>query len=312
MKKTVSILSLLFLINIAFAQQDAQISHYMFNNVVFNPAYAGMNDEVCINLVSHQQWMTYEGAPLTNLLTVDSNVKLLGHKGGVGLKILDDRVGFVQNFNATGMFAYHRDIGLGTISVGIDLGVFNKLFDPTWSFPDQTEDILTKDSRRLVFDMGSGLFYRVNNLSIGFSSSHLIRPKFNFETENTGGSASEIFLTNHYYGTVAYNIQLANAFIDLTPSLLLKSDGVSVQPDINVMLLYNKKFWTGVTYRNEDAFVFFAGTSVFNNLKIGLSYDLTLSRIRTVSTGTFEAYVGFCFSLGQNPDFSRHGDVKDF
>ncbi len=281
----------------------------MFNNVAFNPAYAGMNGEVCLGFTSHQQWRGFEGAPVTNLMTVDSNVKLLGHEGGVGLKILDDRIGFVKNFNITGIFSYHKDIGTGTLGIGFDLGIFNKLFEPEWEFPDQSESILPTDSRKMVFDMGGGLFYKAENFYVGASSTHLIRPKFNFESD-VGGTASQIFLTNHYYLTGAYNIQLANALLDLTPSFLVKSDGTSVQTDINLMLLYNKKFWTGVTYRNEDALVFFAGTSVFNNLRIGLAYDLTLSRIRTVSTGTFEAYVGYCFSFGGDGVPQKYHNVK--
>ncbi len=310
MKKIFFSILLILSINFAYSQQDAQFSHYMFNNVAFNPAYAGMNGEICMNFTSHQQWRGLEGAPISNLMTVDSNVKLLGQEGGVGLKILDDRVGFVQNFMVSGIFSYHKSIGLGTLGIGFDLGIFNKLFKPEWEFPDQSESILPTDSRKMIFDMSGGLFYKLDNLYIGLSSTHLIRPKFNFDAITDGGSGSQIFLTNHYYLTGAYNIQLANALLDFTPSFLVKSDGVSLQTDINLMLLYNKKFWTAVTYRNEDALVFFAGTSVFNNLRLGLSYDVTISRIRTVSTGTFEVNVGYCFSFGNPGNAQKYHNVK--
>lgn len=44
-----------------FAQQDAMFTHYMFNQVVYNPAFVGaeMGDNFCINLVHHNQWMGY-------------------------------------------------------------------------------------------------------------------------------------------------------------------------------------------------------------------------------------------------------------
>ena len=34
----------------SFAQQDYQLTHYMFDNLSFNPGYAGMNNNICENL----------------------------------------------------------------------------------------------------------------------------------------------------------------------------------------------------------------------------------------------------------------------
>lgn len=310
MKKIFQLIALLTFTSAIFAQQDAQYSHYMFNNSAINPAYAGMNGEICINMVSHQQWRKFEGAPTSTLLTVDSPVNLFGKKWGAGLKMLDDRLGFVQNFTATGLVAFHQNIGLGTLGIGFEAGIFNKLFEPEWKFPDQNEPILPTGSQKLVFDMGGGLFYKIENLFLGLSSSHFIRPKFKFEADDAQTLASEIILTNHYYFTGGYNIQMANSLIDLTPSFLIKSDGASIQADLNLMLLYNKKFWFGVTYRNEDAVVFLAGTSIFNNFKIGLSYDAPISAVRTVSTGTFEAYVGYCFWIWGGKPPQMYHNVK--
>ena len=311
MKKLIIIICL-FLAGIpTFAQQEPQFSHYMFNNMMFNPAYAGTNGEICVNLLSHQQWIKFEGAPLTNLMTIDSPLKILGHKFGVGLKMVDDRYGFVNDFELNTNIAYHREVGIGVMSFGLKAGIFNKLFkEPEWEFSENPETILPPDSRKLIFDMGLGFFYSRDNLNVGFSTSHLLRPKLSYEATTENGIVSEIFLTNHYFLSGAYNIQLANALIDLTPSFLIKSDGASAQFDINLNLLYNKKFWTGVTYRNGDAVVLFAGTSIFNNLKLGLSYDITFSAMRTASNGTFEAYVGYCFSLLPPDPSQRYHTVK--
>ena len=199
MKKIFLILSLSLIINMSFAQQDPQFSHYMFNNLSYNPGFAGLNGEICANILSHQQWMKFDNAPLTTLLTLDTPIKLFGQKGGVGIKILDDRYGFVQNFTAAGIFSYHKEIGLGKLGIGIEAGIFNKEFkSPEWKFPDQSESILPAGSRKLIFDMGFGAFYKRDNFYVGISSTHLLRPKLTFDAETEGVIASEIFLTNHY------------------------------------------------------------------------------------------------------------------
>ena len=198
MKKFILIFSTVLIYNVNFAQQDPQLTHYMFNNVAFNPGYAGMNGEICMNLLSHQQWLKFEGAPQTTLLTIDSPIKLFNRKWGVGLKLYDDRYGFVKNFTTAVNIAYHQDIGLGKLGIGIDAGIFNKEFEsPAWDFPEQSETILPAGSRKLIYDMHIGAFYRIENFQIGLSSSHLLRPKLIFEAET--GDASEIFLSNHFF-----------------------------------------------------------------------------------------------------------------
>ena len=43
MKKTITYILLIILSGNVCAQQDYQITHYMFDNLSFNPGYAGMN-----------------------------------------------------------------------------------------------------------------------------------------------------------------------------------------------------------------------------------------------------------------------------
>ncbi|MBN2663449.1 MAG: PorP/SprF family type IX secretion system membrane protein [Bacteroidales bacterium] len=304
------LLIFLFFTSFLYAQQDPLITHYNFMKTTFNPAYAGLEGEVCVNLLSHQQWRKFENAPLTTILSVDAPFNLLNQKWGGGVVFVDDRYGFVHDFKARFNLSFQKDLGLGKISFGVSPGIFNKKFDPSWKFPDQNEPILEANSNATIFDLGVGAFYIWNELFVGLSSSHLLRPNFYFVSETEGGTNSSIFLVNHFYFIGGYNIKVANSAIDLTPSIFVKSIGNDMQFDINIFALYNKKFWASVTYRNKAALAFMVGTSYFNNLKLGLSYDLSLTYLNRVSSGTFEAYVGYCFSFlnGGNP--MKYRNVK--
>lgn len=52
------------------AQQDFLKSQYMFNLFSINPAYAGSRDVMEVSLSHRSQWVGFEGAPQTQVLSV--------------------------------------------------------------------------------------------------------------------------------------------------------------------------------------------------------------------------------------------------
>jgi type IX secretion system PorP/SprF family membrane protein len=308
MKRIIYILIIFSAIKLS-AQQDPQISHYFFLKGFYNPAYTGLTNDINIHLLSHQQWRKFENAPLTNIFSIDAPLNLFNGSEGIGINIVDDRYGFVRDFRANLNLAYNFDVGIGVMSVGVSPGIFSKKFEPQWKFPDQTEQILSSDQSATIFDLGAGVYYTINNVFLGLSSFHLLRPSFYF-TATDNSTSSSIFLTNHFYFNGGYSFKTANQSIELTPSFLLKTDMVKLQYDINLMALYNKKVWAGVTYRNKDAVAFFIGTSYFFDLKLGFSYDLILSNINRVATNTMEAYIGYSFSFFKASNAQKYRNVK--
>ena len=87
-KYSIAILMVLFLIfcDDVKAQQEAQFSHNMFNNMGINPGFAGLRSAICATALARQQWVGFkdeEGTrvnPETYSFTVDAPVKFL--KGG--------------------------------------------------------------------------------------------------------------------------------------------------------------------------------------------------------------------------------------
>lgn len=292
-----------------FGQQDPQISHYFFFKEFYNPAYAGYEDQINFNLISHQQWRGFENAPFTTILSADAPLSLFGGTQGIGLNFLNDQYGFINDFRGNISLAYSFNLGVNKLSIGISPGFFSRKYNPQWKFPDQQENILTQNSNSTIFDIGIGIYYEFENYYISLSSTHLLRPAFYFPSTD-GLTSSSPFLVNHFFLMTGYIYKLPNSPIELIPSMFIKSDGNEIQEEINILAQYNKKFWISVSYRNKDALVFLAGMSYFKNLKIGLSYDLTLSYLNRVSNGTFEAYIGYSFSLMKIPKAQSYRNVK--
>jgi type IX secretion system PorP/SprF family membrane protein len=316
MKKTFTILLfILFLGYAGYSQQEPQFSQYMLDNLTFNPAVAGMNDAICANLIHRQQWVGFEGRPITTVLSGDLPVRFL--HGGLGLNVVQDNIGQFKNLDVKFEYAYHRTVGPGKLALGAQIGFLNTKVDFSKFHPlDSSDPILSSQSTESSFslDFGFGAFYQIKDkLYGGLSFSQLAE-----STEKLGNAS--VKLVRHYYLTGGYHISLDNQGLpgfEVIPSALIKTDGVAIQFDINAMLQYNNKFWAGLSYRKTDAVVIMLGLKPFGpgmyeNLKIGYSYDLITSAIGSAggSWGSHEIYVGYCFKIETQKPQESYKNVR--
>jgi hypothetical protein len=70
------------------------------------------------------------------------------------------------------------------------------------------------------------------------------------------------------------------------------SKGAPPALDINAMAEWNRKFALGVGYRAGDALTLLMKVSFAKYFQLGYSYDVTTSRLRTVSSNTHEIILG--------------------
>ncbi|MFN8255435.1 MAG: type IX secretion system membrane protein PorP/SprF [Bacteroidales bacterium] len=307
MKKILVILALSFIMLNVKAQQDPLLTHIFFNKVFLNPAFAGLQEEICANVISRQQWVGFDGAPKTNAFTLNSPVRVFGMSSGIGLGLANDILGFEKNFAGNLNYSYIHSIGSGSLSGGIQLGVYNKAIDGTFTAPDGIDgDVIIPKSKEqsMAFDMGFGAAYLINNLYFGLSITHLLQPKFKFSTTEIN------YLRRHYYIMSGYKMALSNSPIELEPNVLIAYDGGSPQFTINMNMIYNKKFWGGVTYRTLDAMDLNVGIELFNGMKIGCAYGLNFSKLISTNSGSYEVMLGYCFNFGSGKEPQKYKSVR--
>jgi type IX secretion system PorP/SprF family membrane protein len=290
----------------ATAQQDYQFTHYMFDNLSFNPGYAGITKSICGTMIMRQQWAGFndgQGNPQTGMLNIHAPVKLL--RGGLGLTYLNDQLGFEKNNIARLSYSYHLGLGVGELGIGISAGVIQKSISADWITPDGTpassdaaintgSTANASDIKDMVPDINFGLFYKTNNLYMGISATHL--GQFEMAELNLQN-------VNHYWITAGYLYDI-NGDFKLRPSVLAKSDGASTQIDLNANVLWKNMVWAGVSYRLGDAIAPMAGyqTKVGDGLlRIGYGYDVTTSQLKGYSKGSHEIFLNYCFSLEKPP-----------
>jgi type IX secretion system PorP/SprF family membrane protein len=301
MKRLILIQMLLLSLFYVSAQQDPVFTHENFNKVHKNPAFAGLQGEICANIINRQQWVGLEGAPQSTMLTVNSPINLFGINSGVGISILDDRLGLESNFSGYIDYSYIHNLSVGTLSFGVKLGIYNKAYDGVFRLPDGStgggdgpdQIVPAEKDQGLSFDMSFGAVYTLNDFYVGISSMHLTQPKFNLQ------SGRELpFLKRHYYLMTGYKLDLSSKPIEIYPNLIVRYDGASPQFTINFNTVYNKKFWGGVTYRTTDALDINIGLELFNGIKIGYAYGLNFSKLLSANSGSHEVMIGYCFNLG--------------
>jgi len=296
MKKIISIIGLIFACNLVVAQQDSQFSHDMYNQMAYNPGFAGSIGQMCATIIRRQQWQGgIEGVPTTTMFSLHGAFKFYGQeKSGIGLVIQQDELGFNKDFAAKTSFSHRKAIWKGYLGLGLELGIVNKALEADWKFPEGNEPDLASKDAVTAFDMGMGAYYQTNNMYVGFSVSHLNQARLKLESEKGGIADVNPYLKRHYFLTAGYMMQTPIALLEFMPSSLIKSDGAATQFSINATFLYNKRFWGGVTYRNLDAIVAMAGIELQNGIKFGYAYDITTTRI---GYGSHEILLSYTFDI---------------
>jgi type IX secretion system PorP/SprF family membrane protein len=281
----------------------------MFVNEYTNPAACGIKNTTEAAFIYRYQWLGYEttngdmnASPQSQLLTLSTKIREIN--SGIGLFVLNDKIGPIRSFNAKFSYAYHinlaDDLKLG---LGMRAGIFQQSFDPSVWNPTQPVALdnrlsyLSTNRSGSNFDLGAGLWLQGTKFFAGLSFSHLTQPTFLYNTvSDTVYDKSKIF--RHYYITGGYIFTL-NENWSLTPTALIKSDLLNfshTQIDVSAIVRYNNGlFWGGLSYRLQESMVALIGVGLLNDrsLKIGYAFDLIVNGSNAKSGTSHEIMVTY-------------------
>ncbi len=272
------------------AQQDPMLSHYMFNGLFLNPAYAGSHKYASATFVHRNQWVGFDGAPKTNVLGVDGSV--LNKRLGLGLVFANDNVGSTGSNNILLNAAYHVKVSeKGKLSFGISGGMYNSIRRTPFAW-DGSDPALAANSFWAP-KFGFGVYYYTKKSYLGFSIPTLIGKE---PTKKWDADLDKFtFMKRHYLLTGGYVFDVGTDIM-LKPSFLVKYlPGAPVQADLNVNALFRETVWLGVSYRTNDAVVALLEYQLTRQLRIGGSYDYSFTKLGRLTNGSFEIMLGYDF-----------------
>ncbi len=306
--KKVLVLFFVLLSGFLKAQQDPQFSLNMFNIYSVNPAFSGSYDQFNALAIHRNQWAGFgPGAPVTQHVSIEAPVYFL--HGGAGVSLLNDKIGNEYTRGVNLSYAYQTKLTKKSeLGVGLSLGFMDVGFEGEWLTPGNTSgaddpSVPAIGSNDVVPDLGLGLYYRMKELYIGYSITHL-----NQATAVYGNDDTDFEFKRHHYFTLGWMHEVSSELM-MRPSMFVKTDQISTQIDFNINVMYADHLWGGVTYRLDDAVVLIAGYNINENLKFGYAYDITTSDLKSESSGSHEILLRYSFKMrppGKMPTHYRN------
>lgn len=273
------------------AQYDPAFNHYWALQTLYNPAAAGLLEQVNVQGAYALQMMGYTHAPQTMVVTADLPLWMISRAHGVGAGFVNDKLGLFEHKKFYIEYAYHQKLWGGRLSAGVRGALLAESFDGTGLDVIDSGDpaFPSSEVNGTAFDFEAGLRYDGRDWYAGLSALHVLQP-----TVKLGDSKSNEFVVPRtYYLTGGYNIRLKNPFLSVQPSLLARTDMVAWRVDVTGRLVYqheNKMMYLGATYSPKTSVTMLVGGS-FHGIVVGYSYEFytSLSPIN----GSHELFVGY-------------------
>lgn len=274
------------------AQQDEQMSLYLYNKLYINPAYAGSRDALSAIAIARFQWIDFEGAPKTQWFSI--HAPLLQKSLGVGAHLVNDQIGSRTRTAAyadlSGSIALNKNGS--RLAAGISGGFDMIGYDFTSvQVVDQNDPYYQSTYNVTKPNIGAGLYYYGEKHYISVSVPRV------FEAQSTASVDSVLQTLNsrHFFLSGGYVFDL-NSVFKLQPSVLAKyTPHAPITIDANVSFLMYDRIALGLMYRYNESMGINAVYNIKNTFSIGYVYDFPINGLRTYQYGSHELFLRYDF-----------------
>jgi type IX secretion system PorP/SprF family membrane protein len=294
--KFILLILTLFTFGSVNAQQLAMYSQYMFNTLLLNPAYAGNREILSATALARAQWVGFEGAPVSQTFTIDGAVK--SKNVGWGATVYNDKIGLTATTGGYGSYAYRIRMKKATLAMGLQLGIVqyrnngssatvtegSTAYDPTFN----------TDFNAWIPSLGAGFYLSNDKYYVGLSAPTFIN------TQLSNNVKIEVQRYDHLFAMAGYVFKLSDDF-KLKPSTLIKAvKGSPITMDLNVNLWMRDMIGLGVSYRPGDAIVGIFELQISRTMRVGYSYDYTITDLKKYNSGSHELLLRYEFGYGKD------------
>jgi len=160
---------------------------------------------------------------------------------------------------------------------------------------DQGDQSFMGTPRLTVPNMGFGTYYSTRDYYVGISIPRMLQNRVD---ANTGKATNKVEIPYwHYYLMGGYVITLDES-IKLKPTTMVKAvSGAPIVADLGLHVLMNEVLWLGGSYRTNDSWSAIMSLQLNKQMRLGYSYDYTLTDLNQFNTGSHEITFGYDFSF---------------
>jgi len=303
------------------AQEQFHSNQFIYSAHAINPAFAGIEDLVNVNLGFRKQWAAIQEAPtvyylgfngslsglqnaFTDKKTLRTSVPRLYNKQQYEKGTINHGLGFYLSGEAFGPF-HRNSLMLGyafiytlskkyKISVGLNTEITNQRFradEISIYNPDQDpiyQQYAAGPGNETYVSFNPGVVLYGSEFFVGYAAH---------QVGNVLLSADNLSDTRpkdiYHFLIAGYNLPVSRE-VTLQPSTMIKyRQGYPIVADAVLKLKYREVFWGGLSYRYDDAFGLQMGFQLTNKLYINYSYEAYTTDIGPYSKGSHELILGY-------------------
>ena len=291
-------LILLFVLSCLYAigQNYKQYNHYIANQGLLNPAYNGTRESLSGLLVSRNQWIGIEGAPVTQAFNLHS--PLSSSNLGLGLCITNENIGATHMIDLYGAISYKVYLTDDFIlSLGVQGGINSFSLDQSEIISMDSTDPVLIGSSNSTMNAGFGSYVYSDKMFVGLS----IPEFFTNEYDTKIGEYLKTFdyKNIHYYlyGGCVFEFDT----YAIKPTILSRFVyGAPIEIDMTANFLLLNRVWLGLSYKTSNELAFLLDFLIDKRFSIRYSYDYPFSSLNQVKNyGSHEVGIQFDFSFGK-------------
>lgn len=272
--------------------QDPHFTQFFSNPLYLNPAFAGSHRCPRVSLNYRNQWPNISGTFVTYSASFDTRVDALA--GGIGFHVLQDQAGqgTLTTTRFSAIYAYQLAVSRDfSIAVGFQATygqkkvdwsklTFGDMVDPKYGFVYNTAEQQNRPSVSYP-DFSAGILGYSKRYYFGFSAFHLTQPE---EAFIASGSPLPMKFTGEAGAVIPLDPRNGNSSI--SPNIIYQQQQDFRELNLG-MYLTRGPIVGGLWYRNADAVVLLIGFQQ-ESIRMGYSYDITVSKLGIVTAGSHE------------------------
>lgn len=281
------------------AQQESTFSQFMYNKLAYNPGYAGSTESPVLNIHDRHQWIGFDGA--LNAQRIAYSQSAMNRRVGLGGALARMEIGITRTLTFEASYAYRIAFRRGYLGLGLQASI--RQFAQDWSddrlkAPQIGQDpaVPTGNLNKFFPNFGVGIFYSGYRFYAGLAVPRLFPNNIDFsEDENFSKEVP------HFNAMAGIDFRPAED-VKLTPQILMRYvSGAPFDADVNLTAVFKERLYTGLTYRTGgdgpgESIIPMVGMQATPKLFFQVSYDATLSRIRSQQAGSVEISARWWFA----------------
>ncbi|MFQ6603858.1 PorP/SprF family type IX secretion system membrane protein [Flavobacterium sp. C3NV] len=225
--KPILFLSIVLVVNnTANAQLNKFEAMYYQNQYLGNPAMAGFNKGLNVNIGYQRQWDDVPGNPVMMYATAEYNPE---SRAAYGLNFYSDRAGLITNTRVLGTFAYHLPLDGEDrkINFGLSLGGRFLSLDKSKINGDINDPSIQNFDEGGALDGDFGISYTTRLLTVQAAVPNLNNTFFENDNGERRYVDSQIF-----YSAISYKIYVSSRINDFNIEPLVAYRGIRGYKDI--------------------------------------------------------------------------------